>query len=345
MKAWLGYLPGWLLLVAVALPAYWVSSLIVVGGKEPVEASALAVLFGILIRNVWKVPAPCVAGVKAAEKLLVLGIVLMGFSLNYHKVLNEGGVLLTIILVTMAIGFVATLLFSRAAGLSEGLSVLLSVGTCICGGTAVAITAPLIKAKEEETSYAVAVIALWGVAAIFIYPTIARQLPITDQQFGVFAGTAIHSTPQVVGAGFVYSKEAGETATAVKLVRNCFMAPLAMLIALWYTRKHAASADGSAKVNYARAFPWFLFAFFIASWLGTNGYVTKEWFTLGDYHIGIDQFTAAGRFLIVLGMAGVGLNTDLGSIRRVGLKPLFVGLAGAVVVAGVSAGMIWWQLR
>jgi uncharacterized integral membrane protein (TIGR00698 family) len=341
MKVWLGYL----LLVALALTAYWVSSLIVVGGREPVEASALAVLFGILLRNAWRIPAPCVTGVKAAEKLLVLGIVLMGFSLNYHKVLGEGRVLLSIIIVTMALGFIATLLLSRGAGLSEGLGILLSVGTCICGGTAVAITAPLIKAKEEETSYAVAVIALWGVAAIFIYPTIARQLPISDQEFGVFAGTAIHSTPQVVGAAFVYSKEAGDTATAVKLVRNCFMAPLALLIALGHTRKYAASAGGSPKVNYARAFPWFLFAYFIASWLGTEGYVTKEWLTLGDHHLGINEFTAAGRFLIVLGMAGVGLNTDHGSIRRDGLRPLFIGLAGAVVVAGVSAGMIGWNLR
>lgn len=338
LKTWTGYVPGWLLLVALSLPALWISSLIVVGGKEPVEASALVVILGVLFRNLWKIPAPCLPGVKAAEKLLVLGIVLMGFGLDYRKVLNESQALLAIILVTMTIGFSATFWFSRLARLSDELSVLLAAGTCICGGTAVAVIAPLIKAKEEETSYAVAVIALFGVAAILVYPAVAKTLPhLTDEQFGVFAGTAIHSTPQVVGAGYVYSEEAGKTATAVKLVRNCFMAPMALLLALWWTRKRAAATEetAGAKVNYAKAFPWFLFAYFLTSWLGTQGYVPSDWIKHGE---------KAGRFLIVLGMAGVGLNTDLSSIRRVGLRPLFIGLAGAAVVAAVSAAMIWRTL-
>src|SRR5205807_895270 len=127
---------------------------------------------------------------------------------------------------------------------------LLAVGTCICGGTAIALVAPLIRAKEEETSYAVAVIALWGVAAILIYPLGAHELGVSNEDFGLFAGTAIHSTPQVVGAGIVYSEESGKIATAVKLVRNCFMAPLAMLIALWFATQQVRDEAGP-KVNFA----------------------------------------------------------------------------------------------
>jgi uncharacterized integral membrane protein (TIGR00698 family) len=331
MRVWLGYLPGWALMVVLSLIAMGISKLVVVGGKEPVEASALVVIFGILLRNTWGLPAACVPGVKAAEKLLVLGIVLMGFGLNYQKVLGQSGNLLTVILVTMGVGFVAIYVLSRLARLTEKLGVLLAVGTCICGGTAVALVAPLIKAKEEETSYAVAVIALWGVAAILLYPFVAQQFAVSDQDFGVFAGTAIHSTPQVVGAAFIYSEESGQIATAVKLVRNCFMAPLALLIALWFTSK-AVREESGPRVNFAKAFPWFLFAYFVTSWVGTQGYVTTEW---------IKHFETVGRFLIVLGMAGVGLNTDLSSLRRVGMRPFFVGLLGALIVAAASIALIY----
>jgi uncharacterized integral membrane protein (TIGR00698 family) len=331
MRTWLDFLPGWALMLVLSLLAMGISKLVVVGGKEPIEASALVVIIGILLRNTWGLPAPCVPGVKAAEKLLVLGIVLMGFGLNYQKVLGQSGSLLAIILVTMGVGFIAIYLLSRLARLSEKLGVLLAVGTCICGGTAVALVAPLIKAKEEETSYAVAVIALWGVAAILLYPLVAQQFEVTPQDFGVFAGTAIHSTPQVVGAAFIYSEESGQIATAVKLVRNCFMAPLALLIALWFTSKLIREEAGP-RVNFARAFPWFLFAYFITSWVGTQGYVATEWIKYAE---------TAGRFFILLGMAGVGLNTDLGSLRRVGLRPFFIGLMGALIVAAVSIVLIY----
>jgi uncharacterized integral membrane protein (TIGR00698 family) len=331
LKTWLSYLPGWGLMVVLSLLAMAASKLVVIGGKEPIEASALVVIFGIILRNLWGLPAFLAPGVKAAEKLLVLGIVLMGFSLNYHKVINQGPNILVIIVVTMLVGFISIYGLSRLAQLTEKLAVLLAVGTCICGGTAVALVAPLIKAKEEETSYAVAVIALWGVVAILIYPLVAEYLGVSSQQFGLFAGTAIHSTPQVVGAGFIFSDEAGKLASAVKLVRNCFMAPLALLIALWFTKKSVSGEQGP-KIKFAKAFPWFLFAYFLTSWLGTQQYVNTA---------AIEQCLSIGRFLILLGMAGVGLNTDLSSLKKVGLKPLFVGLLGAIIVAAVSFSLIY----
>ncbi|MFT3878972.1 MAG: putative sulfate exporter family transporter [Gemmatales bacterium] len=332
IAVWLSYLPGWALMCVLSLLAMGVSKLVVIGGNQPLEASALAVIFGIILRNAWKLPAPCVPGVKAAEKLLVLGIVLMGFGLNYEKVFKGSGEMLTVILVTMTIGFLSIYLLSRWAKLSEKLGTLLAVGTCICGGTAIALVAPLIKAKEEETSYSVAVIALLGVAAVLIYPLAAKSIGVSNQEFGLFAGTAIHSTPQVVGAGYIFSDAAGELATAVKLIRNCFMAPMALLLALWFSSKLAQ--DDKSKVSFAKAFPWFLFAYFLTSWLGTQGYVSEAVFK--------SYLEPTGKFLILLGMAGVGLNTDLGSLRRVGLTPLGVGLVGALIVAAVSAGLIAW---
>jgi len=240
--------------------------------------------------------------------------------------------MLSVILATMVVSYFVIYALARVFRLPATLSTLLSVGTTICGGSAIAVTAPLIKAKEEETSYAIGTITVWGLLAILLYPKIAQALGVFDFAFGVFAGTAIHATPQVVGAGFIFSDLAGKTATAVKLVRNCFMAPLAFLIAAWWTRAELRAAkEEKRRVDAARAFPWFLFGFTLMAALNTAGFFTP---------VGIDKLTWFGRFLITVSMAGIGLNTVFKNFRRVGLKPLLVGLLGAAVVAAVSAAMI-----
>jgi uncharacterized integral membrane protein (TIGR00698 family) len=322
-------------MLIVSVISMSLSTQIEIGGKHPLEAPVLAIIFGIAISNLGALPSACRAGVKNFEKILIWGIILIGGSFNFNNFASQGTALLGIIFSTMLLGLVSIYVFSRMLKLNETLSVLLAAGTTICGGTAIAVISPLIKAKEEETSYAIGTIALWGLAAILIYPFVGQLLHISDFHFGVFAGTAIHSTPQVVGAGMIFSDQAGETATAVKLVRNCFLAPLAMLIALWYGRKQVAeSAGGEASLSWdqaARAFPWFLFGYFVMAGLNTSGYFTPE---------GVKGFKTAGKFLILLGMAGIGLNTRLGAFKTVGYKPLFVGLIGSAVVAGSSALLI-----
>ena len=324
------FLPGWILMLVVGLVSQSVSGLVVVGGKNPIEAAVLAIVLGILLRNIGVVPGFCLPGIKAFEKVLILGIVLIGASLNFTTIGSQGLSILGIVLVTMTVGFFLIYFFGRIFRLPTRLALLLSVGTTICGGSAIAVTAPLIKAREDETSYAIGTIAIWGLIGIILYPKIAQLMGVTDFNFGVFAGTAIHSTPQVVGAGFIFSDLAGKTATAVKLVRNCFMVPVAFLVALWYSRR-AAGDDGGGRVDVARAFPWFLFGYFIMAGLNTAGFFTAE---------GISSFNTAGKFLILLGLAGIGLNTVFSSFRTVGIKPLIVGLLGSVVVAGVSILMI-----
>jgi uncharacterized integral membrane protein (TIGR00698 family) len=326
------YLPGWMLLLVVGVLAMLLSKLIVIGGKNPIEAAVIAILIGILLRNTGVLPNFFLPGIKAFEKILILGIVLIGASLNFRNIGSQGANMLIIILVTMTLGFFVIYFLGKFFKLPTGLAVLLSVGTTICGGSAIAVTAPLIKAKEEETSYAIGTIALWGFIAIILYPKIAQMLAVTDVNFGVFAGTAIHSTPQVVGAGFIYSDLAGKTATAVKLVRNCFMVPVAFLIAVWYANTVLKSQKKrGTHMNVAKAFPWFLFGYFLLAGLNTRGYFSAE---------GIKAFSTAGKFLILLGLAGIGLNTVFSSFKKVGLKPLIVGFIGALFVAGCSILMI-----
>jgi uncharacterized integral membrane protein (TIGR00698 family) len=326
------FIPGWLLMLAVGALSMLLSKLIVLGGKNPIEAAVIAILIGILIRNTGLLPDFFLPGIKAFEKILILGIVLIGASLNFRNIGSQGANMLIIILVTMVVSYFVIYYLGKIFKLPTGLAVLLSVGTTICGGSAIAVTAPLIKAKEEETSYAIGTIALWGFVAIILYPKIAQMLSVTDMNFGVFAGTAIHSTPQVVGAGFIFSDLAGKTATAVKLVRNCFMVPVAFLIAVWYTSSilKGKKKEGT-RMNVAKAFPWFLFGYFLLAGMNTQGYFSAE---------GVHAFNSAGRFLILLGLAGIGLNTVFSSFKKVGLKPLLIGFVGALFVAGCSILMI-----
>lgn len=326
------FIPGWLLMLAVGSLAMFISKMIVLGGKNPIEAAVIAILIGIILRNTGRLPELFLPGIRAFEKILILGIVLIGASLNFKNISSQGANMLVIILVTMMISFFVIYYLGKIFKLPTGLAMLLSVGTTICGGSAIAITAPLIKAKEEETSYAIGTIALWGFVAIILYPKIAQIMGVTDVNFGVFAGTAIHSTPQVVGAGFIFSDLAGKTATAVKLVRNCFMVPVAFFIALGHAKTilKGKKKEGT-RMDVVKAFPWFLFGYFLLAGLNTQGYFSAE---------GIHAFNTTGKFLILLGLAGIGLNTVFSSFKKVGLKPLLIGFIGALFVAGCSILMI-----
>lgn len=338
--------PGWIAMAVLAIAATWIATQ--AGGglehllgelkKNPIEKALVAIIIGIALRNLGLVPKFLEAGVKAYQKPLILGIVLYGVKLNFAQIAekNPEGMLVKLfaaIILTMGVGFFAIYIMARLFKLPKKLSILLGVGTTICGGSAIAITSPLIEAEEQETSYAVTTIALWGLLAIIVYPLVAAAVPaVTDLGFGVFAGTAIHSTPQVVGAAHIFSAEAGNIATGVKLIRNCFMVPLALMIAVWYAAANRArtSKEGT-KVNWMKAFPWFLFGFFVMAYLGSRDYFTVE---------GAKSIGKAGKFLILMGMGGIGMNTRLDSFKGIGIKPFIVGLVGAVIVACVSLALI-----
>lgn len=341
--------PGWLIMLVVAVISYYASKQIVLGGKNPLEAPVIAIVLGILIANAGLLPRAAATGIKAFETPLIWGIVLLGAGLDFRNIASQGVQMMAVILVTMLIGFWAIYFLAKAFRLPQKLAILLSIGTTVCGGTAIAVSSPLIDAREEETSYAIGTIGLWGLLAIILYPKLFQlfQHPGIDQIFGVFAGTAIHSTPQVIGAGFIFSEMAGKTATAVKLVRNTFIAPLAFIIALWYSchvaRKSAEAAHEAGvsemqeskkpmQVNWVKAFPWFLFGYFVMVALRTYGFFSD---------FGVSVFNQTGRFLILVGMAGIGLNTRFSAFKGIGIKPLVVGFIGALIVAGASLAMIF----
>jgi uncharacterized integral membrane protein (TIGR00698 family) len=318
---------GWMLMTVLAVFAVLVSKLVVVGGKNPVEAVLVALILGMIIGNLRLTPAFCAAGIKAYEKLLILGIVLLGSAVTLGA-LKGAAKALVVIAVTMTASFWLIVLAARLLKLPEKLGMLLGIGTCICGGTAIAVTSPLIEAGEDETSYAVGTVAIWGLLAMIAYPLIASVLSLSDQVFGIWAGTAIHSTPQSVGAGYMYSDAAGQWATMIKLCRNLFIFPVAVAVSVWYRRRRSAEAGG--KVAAAKAFPWFLLGYFLMAVLGVAGFFSKS---------GVANFKLAGKFLIVVAMAGIGLRTDLRGLRKLGFRPLLAGFMASVVVAIVSLSL------
>jgi uncharacterized integral membrane protein (TIGR00698 family) len=332
------YLPGWLVMLAIAIVSALVSGLIVVGGSNPVEPAVLAIVLGILLANVGLLPKATQPGITNFETPLIWGIVLIGAGLDVANVMGQGWQMLTVIVATMVIAFFAIYFLGKAFGLTQKLSLLLSVGTTICGGSAIAVTAPLIEAKEEETSYAIGTIALWGVVAMIAYPAIFRVIaPGAETIFGLFAGVAVQSTPQAVGAGFIFSELAGDIATATKLVRNTFIAPLALVVAVWYSAtRHrggetAEDEDQPKKINWMKGFPWFLFGYFVMVALRSYGFFTE---------VAIESFTSWGKFLILVGMAGIGLNTRFSAFKGIGGKPLVVGVIGAMILAVASLLLI-----
>ncbi len=338
MKIEQEFLPGWLLMLAIAIISAFVSGLVVVRGSNPLEPAVIAIILGIALCNSGILPAATAPGIKAFETPLIVGIVLIGAGLDVNTVLSQGPAMLAVILGTMVVGFWVIYFLGKAFGLSQRLSLLLSVGTTICGGSAIAVTAPLIEAKEEETSYAIGTIALWGVVAMVLYPKIFMLVaPGADTIFGLFAGTAVQSTPQAVGAGFIFSEQAGDIATAAKLVRNTFIGPLALALALWYGcygRRHCDAADEvetTKRVNWTRGLPWFLFGYFVMVALRSYGFFTD---------VAIASFTSWGKFLILLGMAGIGLNTRFSAFKGIGARPLVVGFVGAIVLAASALGLI-----
>ena len=222
-----------------------------------------------------------------------------------------------------ALGLVLGL--SRLADVEPRLAVLLAVGAAVCGNSAVVATAPVIGARGRDVAYAVAVVTLFGTCAVFAYPAIGHALGLSDASFGLWSGTAINDTSQVVAASAAYSPGALEVATVVKLIRNALMAPLLIGIA-WAWARTAASADGAAgdtSAGIRKAVPAVRAR---ASWrwpaLRSIGVIGPDLAALLD---------TMAQVCILIALAAVGLSVRVGELRQTGPRALSVGFAAAIV--------------
>jgi uncharacterized integral membrane protein (TIGR00698 family) len=323
--------PGLGACIAIAVVAY------VAARFSPlVGAPIFAIAIGVAIANLS-------GGTKLAGRLQVkeisgtalrAGIILLGATLNLQDVAHTGLSSLSLLAVTIGCGFAVALLLGMAMGVEWRMRLLIGMGTVICGGSAIAALAPVIRAKPEEIAYSISVIFLFNMLAVIIFPGIGHMLHLTDDGFGLWAGTAVNDTSAVVAAGFAFSPAAGAFATIVKLTRTTLIIPLLLIVGIGMTlfdRSEAVSGAGLAE-RIRKAVPWFILWFVVASLINTLG-------LLGNL---APKIQMVARFVMVVALAAVGLQGHWRAFAGAGIRPLVLGLACWIVVAVTSLMVQGW---
>ena len=261
---------------------------------------------------------------KVSKKLLQYSVVGLGFGMNLHASLASGkeGMLFTIVSVvgTMLIGM---FIGRKLLKVNRDTSYLISSGTAICGGSAIAAVGPVIKAKDSDMSVALATIFVLNAIALFVFPVLGEWLGLTQQEFGTWAAIAIHDTSSVVGAGAAYGEEALQVATTIKLTRALWIIPLALVTSVIFK-------NGGKKINI----PWFILWFVVAILINT--YLLDSVPEVGKAISGL----ARKGLIITMFFIGASLSTDV--LKAVGIKPLVQGILLWVVISVSSLAYILW---
>jgi uncharacterized integral membrane protein (TIGR00698 family) len=331
-------LAGLLAFAAVAA-SEWIGKAWLGFAQSPVPPALVAIGLGLAIRNVIGLPSAYDAGLRfCVQRVLRVGVALLGLRLSLAAVGGIGLVALPIVAACIATALALVSLVTRWLGLPARLGTLIAVGTAICGNSAIAATGPAIGARDDEVSYAVGCVTLFGLAALLVYPFASQWLFAGDPRLaGLFLGAAIHDTAQVAGAGMLAAQHYGDpavldTAAVTKLVRNAFMIVVVPGAAWWHHR------GDSARVRvprFTQTVPLFVLGFLALALLRT----------LADLGGGapqrlIDTGLSLSTACLAVAMAAIGLGTDLRKLRGLGLRPLAVAFAAALTTGAVATGLI-----
>ena len=336
LKNWKDRAPGLLLCLALALPCWLLGRAVpVVGGP------VFAILAGMVLALFYREKGRARAGIAfTSKKVLQYAVILLGFGLNLSEIAKVGLQSLPIILSTITTSLVVAFALHRLMRVPANISTLVGVGSSICGGSAIAATAPVIGADDEEIAQAISVIFLFNVAAALLFPTLGGALGLSNQGFGLFAGTAVNDTSSVTAAASTWDTLHGtggavlEQATIVKLTRTLAIIPITLALALWRAaRSRRAGGAGESGFSLGKVFPTFILFFVLASVVTTAA--TAAGVDAGFFA----PFKALSKFLIIMAMGAIGLNTDLVKLVRSGGKPIFMGFCCWIAIAAVSLGM------
>lgn len=329
MKQIVNKLPGIGLAALIAVPAW------LLGKAFPVVGSpVLGILFGMVLAF-WKRPVFFNEGVGyTGKKLLQYSIILLGFGMNLYNVLRVGSQTLLLMAFTLTATFLTAFLAGKALKLEGNARTLIGVGTAICGGSAIAATAPVIHAKDEDVAHSISTIFLFNVIAAFLFPFLGHLFGMSDHNFGLWAGTAVNDTSSVVAAGYTFSETAGNLAVIVKLTRTLMIVPVTLTLAIYSARRTAGASKGGYSI--VRIFPWFVLGFVAAAIINT--------FLRLPAGTGA-ALTQIGQFVIVMAMAAIGLNTNLVRLLRNGARPILFGLICWMVLSLTSLGVQYILLR
>lgn len=325
--------PGVILSVGVAVFACWIESLMPI---HLIGAAVIAMFIGMLINHFLKNTNIFSTGLKfTSKKILKFAIILLGLSLNITTILNVGKMSLTVMIFTLLTCFGGGFFIGKALGLNWKLSNLISAGTGICGGSAIAAIAPTIDADDSDVAYAMSATFLFDMAMIVLFPIMGTALGMTDQAFGIWAGTAVNDTSSVVATGYAFSESAGDFATMVKLTRTLAIIPTVIVFAfvqLNIKRKETLdnNHNGSelkTKFSITKIFPWFILGFLAMSVVASVFSIPAEI---------VSGTKTISKFLMVCALAAIGLNTSFSSMKKAGVRPMIHGFIISALVVIVA---------
>lgn len=325
---------GILVCLCIAVPSWFL------GNAFPIIGGAvIAIIAGMIITMFIKDKSPLEAGIKfTSKKILQWAVVLLGFGLNLSVIVQTGKQSLPIIVSTIATSLVIAFVLCKIMHIPGKISTLVGVGSSICGGSAIAATAPVIDADDEEVAQAISVIFFFNVLAAIFFPTFGKLLGFgtaSGEAFGIFAGTAINDTSSVTAAASTWDTMWGlgsstlDTAVTVKLTRTLAIIPITLVLA-FIRAKSQKAGDGQTKVSLKQIFPMFILYFVAAS------IITTIAVSLGVSASVFSPVKTLSKFFIVLAMSAIGLNTDIVKLIKTGGKPIFMGFCCWVGITCVS---------
>ncbi|MDA8844438.1 putative sulfate exporter family transporter [Candidatus Pelagibacter bacterium] len=307
--------------------------------KSPISTAMIAILLGMLFGNIFKMRDNFVKGLDFTQSyILKLGIICLGIQLKPFEFLEFGAVAIPLIIICIVTVLIVIKLLIKKLKIPTRMAYLISIGSTVCGTTAIMATAPVIGAKKNEVSYAIANITLFGILSMLIYPYFANYYFDAEPMFvGLFLGTSIHETSQVAAAGLIYdqqfnSPETLNIATVTKLIRNTFLVVMIPLFAFLYNRNNVV------KKNYSilAIFPYFVIGFVAMIILRNIG----DQFFLNSYNNlwleTVDIIKSSSKVFLTMAMAAIGLSTNLRDLKSMGYKPFLVGFIGMATVGLVS---------
>lgn len=326
-------LPGMLLAAVIAAVSCWLESLLPV---HVIGSAVIAMFLGMIVNHFWMPTAFWAKGLKfTSKKVLKFAIILLGLSLNISTILHVGQMSLTVMVFTLLTCFGAGYFIGKALGLNWKLSNLISAGTGICGGSAIAAIASTIEADDHDVAYAMSATFLFDMAMIVLFPIMGQAMGMSDQAFGIWAGTAVNDTSSVVATGYAFSEGAGDFATMVKLTRTLAIIPTVVtfaLIQLRIKRKEAqanqvSGSELKADFSIAKIFPWFILGFLAMALVASVVSVPAEI---------VSATKTLSKFLMVCALAAIGLNTSFASMKKAGIRPMLHGFIISALVVIVA---------
>ena len=326
---------GILVCFLIAIPSWLIGkSFPVIGGP------VIAILAGMVITCFWTEKGTAESGIKWTSKIILqTAVVLLGFGMNLGVILQTGKQSLPIIISTISTSLIIAWLLRKVLNVPSNTSILVGVGSSICGGSAIAATAPVIDADDTEVAQAISVIFFFNVIAAVLFPVLGNALGFdttSGNAFGVFAGTAINDTSSVTAAAstwdslYALGSATLDKAVTVKLTRTLAIIPITLVLA--FIRTRSSKAEGK-KVEFKKIFPMFILYFVLASvitTIATSAGVSADVFT---------PLKTLSKFFIVLAMSAVGLNTNIIKLIKTGGKPLALGFCCWIGITVASLSM------